>query len=277
MKFVGLIENTAAESSLKAEHGLSVYIETEKHKLLVDTGASEGFLRNAESLHVDLKAVDSLILSHGHYDHGGGILAFARINPEAGIYIRENAFGEFYHVHREGTDYIGLNQSIRKLPQLVWVKGNMVLDEELSLYTQVEPRTLSPEGNKELRELCEGEYVQDKFEHEQYLVISSGGKEALISGCAHKGIVNIMEQVSELRGRAPDLVISGFHTEREAYKEQDIDSIQAVGRELKKYGSMYYTGHCTGEVAYRYLKEILGEQLQYFAGGTILELGLKEE
>lgn len=277
MKFVGLMENTALDPRLEAEHGLSVYVETEKHKLLVDTGASHAFLRNAESLHVDLTAVDSVILSHGHYDHGGGILAFAEINPKAEFYIRENAFREFYHIRSEEAVYIGLDRKIRKLPRVVRVAGNVVLDEELSLYTKVKAGKLWPEGNGELRELRNGEYVQDTFEHEQYLVISSGGKEVLVSGCAHNGIVNIMEQVSALRGRVPDFVISGFRTKREAYGERDIATIQAIGRELKKYKSIFYTGHCTGETAYRYLKEILGEQLQYFAGGAILELGLKEE
>ena len=102
-----------------AEHGLSVYLETGKHKLLVDTGATDAFLRNAEFLGIDLKEVDILILSHGHYDHGGGILTFSKINPRARIYISEDAFAKYYHERERGTDYIGLDPVIRGLPQVV--------------------------------------------------------------------------------------------------------------------------------------------------------------
>ena len=79
MKIVNLIENTEGCSGCASEHGLSFYIETVKHKLLVDTGATDTFIRNAEILGVDLAAVDTVILSHGHYDHGGGLPAFVKI------------------------------------------------------------------------------------------------------------------------------------------------------------------------------------------------------
>ena len=78
MKIQNLVENEQGKNGCLAEHGLSVYLETGKHKLLVDTGATDAFLRNAEFLGIDLKEVDILILSHGHYDHGGGILTVSR-------------------------------------------------------------------------------------------------------------------------------------------------------------------------------------------------------
>ena len=94
MKIQNLVENEQGKNGCLAEHGLSVYLETGKHKLLVDTGATDAFLRNAEFLGIDLKEVDILILSHGHYDHGGGILTFSKINPRARIYIREDALAK---------------------------------------------------------------------------------------------------------------------------------------------------------------------------------------
>ena len=104
MKIQNLVENEQGKNGCLAEHGLSVYLETGKHKLLVDTGATDAFLRNAEFLGIDLKEVDILILSHGHYDHGGGILTFSKINPRARIYIREDAFAKYYHERERGTD-----------------------------------------------------------------------------------------------------------------------------------------------------------------------------
>jgi len=75
-----LVENTALSKNFGSEHGLSLYIEANSHKILFDVGASELFLENAKKLNVDISEVDYLIISHGHYDHGGGLRAFLREN-----------------------------------------------------------------------------------------------------------------------------------------------------------------------------------------------------
>lgn len=76
MKITTLIENAHASGNLISEHGLSLYIETKKHKILFDTGQSNAFILNAEKLNIDLKQVDIVIISHGHYDHIGGLIHF---------------------------------------------------------------------------------------------------------------------------------------------------------------------------------------------------------
>ena len=87
----------------------------------MDTGQSDLFIKNAEKLGVDLTKVDTVVLSHGHYDHGGGILPFAEINPDAKIYVQASAFGEYYSIDSKGQPhYIGLAEGIRELPQIVW-------------------------------------------------------------------------------------------------------------------------------------------------------------
>ena len=120
MKIQNLVENEQREKWLSGRTWISVYLETGKHKLLVDTGATDAFLRNAEFLGIDLKEVDILILSHGHYDHGGGILTFSKINPRARIYIREDAFAKYYHERERGTDYIGLDPEDRGYLRSWW-------------------------------------------------------------------------------------------------------------------------------------------------------------
>ena len=96
MRIVNLIENTEGRSECLYEHGLSFYIETERHKALLDLGQTDNSLRNAESLGVDLKVVDTVVLSHGHYDHSGGIIPFTRINDHAAIYMQSSAGGDYY-------------------------------------------------------------------------------------------------------------------------------------------------------------------------------------
>ena len=91
MRMINLMENTEGDHGCLYEHGLSFYIETLNHKLLIDTGASKSFIENARIRGIDLKDVDLLILSHGHYDHAGGILDFTKINPTAPIYMQRSA------------------------------------------------------------------------------------------------------------------------------------------------------------------------------------------
>ena len=116
MKLYTLMENTTCRPDFDAEHGLSLYIETDRHRLLFDIGQSGTFADNAEKLGVDLAAVDCAVLSHGHYDHGGGLKRFLEINDHAPVYLNRNAFGEYYH----GPDrYIGLDTQLKKSGRLI--------------------------------------------------------------------------------------------------------------------------------------------------------------
>ena len=273
IKIQNLIEDTAANNGCLAEHGLSFYVETLNHKLLVDAGASGKFMENAKILNVNLKQVDTLILSHGHYDHSGGILPFASINPTARIYIHEKAAGDYYSEKPDRTYYAGIDKEIEKLPQTVKIKLDTDIDEELYIFTNVTGRRHWPQGNSRLKKLVNGELVQDEFDHEQYLIINAEGKDILMSGCAHNGILNILDRYIELKGHEPDVIISGFHMMKSAeYTAEEIETIQQTAKELKKYKTKYYTGHCTGEPAFRMMKEVLGEQITHVRSGESLEI-----
>lgn len=114
MRIVTLIENTPGDPRCACEHGLSLYLETHDHRLLMDTGSTGAFADNAEALGIDLTRVDTVVLSHGHYDHAGGLLRFAALNPGAPIYLQAGADGDFYH----GDRYIGIDKAITALPQV---------------------------------------------------------------------------------------------------------------------------------------------------------------
>ena len=136
MEIYTLIENTTC-SDLLSEHGLSFYIETVNHRLLVDSGSSAKFLENAKKLSVDLSKVDLVILSHGHYDHSGGLLAFLEINGHASVLMQEKAVGEFYSDHQTSIDYIGIAPELKKHPRVKKLSGNERIDDELFLFTDV--------------------------------------------------------------------------------------------------------------------------------------------
>lgn len=269
MKIINLVENTEGSAHCGAEHGLSYYIETKKHRILMDTGASDLFMKNAEKLGVDLTKVDILVLSHGHFDHGGGILAFARINPKAAIYVQASAFGGFYADDgEEGYRYIGLDPAIKELPQLVLVSGNLEIDEELSLFSGIGTDCPVPDTNRRLKKKEGEEYKEDDFCHEQCLAVRQDGQLLLFSGCAHHGIMNVLSRYSELYGGEPDYVFSGFHMKkRGGYTVEDVREVIDTASELKRMHTCFYTGHCTGRGPYAVMREIMGSRLHYMHCG----------
>lgn len=254
MKIVTLMENTTCRNDLCFEHGLSLYIETGTHKILFDAGQSAAFADNAEKLGVDLRAVDFAVLSHGHYDHSGGLRKFLEINPNAPVYVSCHAF----EPHYSANGYIGMDQRLRDSGRFVFVS------EEIELEPQITLRQLHvlPMDTAGLQMEENGIRIPDDFRHEQYLMLEEQGKRILISGCSHKGILNIAAAFR------PDVLIGGFHF----MKIEEEEKLEAAAQKLLEYDTVYYTGHCTGQKQYDYLKAIMGEKLHYIAAGTILEL-----
>lgn len=268
VRIQNLIEDTYLNNGCLFEHGLSFYVETLNHKVLVDAGASDKFMENAMKLNIDLKQVDTLILSHGHYDHSGGIVPFIAINPTARIYIHEKAADDYYSEKPDRTYYAGIDKKIAELPQTVTIHEDTRIDEELLIFTNVTGRRYWPQGNRKLKKRVNDQLIQDEFEHEQYLTVYAEGREILMSGCAHNGILNILDRYIELNGHEPDAIISGFHMMKSAeYTAEETETIRQTAKELKKYKTKYYTGHCTGEPAFEIMKEILGEQIRYIRSG----------
>ncbi len=259
MKIITLVENTSEKEECIAEHGLSIYIETQKHKLLLDTGQTDAVVKNAEALGIDLTAVDTVILSHGHYDHSGGILPFSKLNHTAQIVMQRTTA----EPHFNGERYIGIDTDILKLPNIRLLGGDLQLDDELFLFSGITGRRCYPQGNRKLSCLKDGVKTEDDFAHEQCLVITRNGKRWLLSGCAHNGILNILDKYKEHFGADPDYVISGFHMMKRdgdyTYEEKAV--IIQTARELSQMNTVFYSGHCTGTPAFEMMKEIMGDKL----------------
>ena len=278
MRIVNLIENTEGSRGCAYLHGLSFYVETGKHKLLVDLGPSEETLENAKKLGIDMTEVDTVILSHGHYDHSGGIMAFSKVNPRAVIYMQESAKDDYFadEGRNAGDDryrYIGIDKDIATLPQVRMILGDHRIDDELDLFTVKERSHELPFSNKRLLIMKNGEFVRDDFRHEHYLVISDGDRRVLISGCAHNGILSILDAYRKKYGSFPDAVISGFHLMKKIdYKDEERREVENIGKELTGYPTIFYTCHCTGETAYSIMKQVMGEQLRYVHSGDEVDV-----
>lgn len=264
MKITVLMEDTCGENGCCAEHGLSIFVETEKHRIIADTGASPLTLQNAQKLNIPVSSADTVFISHGHYDHTGGLMSLAGTGLDAVIYISPLAFGEFFH----GEKYIGIDGGIKELAGLHLTAEEERADDELLIFSGIRGRRLWPKGNSELTERKNGTDLPDEFCHEQCLAVSENGKTLLISGCAHNGILNILDRYHEVTGAYPDAVISGFHMiKKSEYLPEDIENISETARELAKLPTVFFTGHCTGEEAYGIMKGIMGSSLRRIRSG----------
>ncbi|MDD3350526.1 MAG: MBL fold metallo-hydrolase [Eubacteriales bacterium] len=274
MIITALIENTSNNKDLKAEHGLSLYINQGKRKILFDTGASGAFAENAAQMKIDLSDVELMVLSHGHYDHGGGLKTFLKENSKAKIYLHSNAFGDFYSNKQNGqTSYIGLDPTLLPDNRFVFTRGVMNLEDGAELFSDIEGTEFCPSGNSDLLVKTEEGYRQDDFCHEQNLILRENGKTVLIAGCAHNGIVNILERFREKEGCFPDVVIGGFHLYNRSFDRNESPELVAeIGKYLSATGAKYYTCHCTGTVSYNQLKTLMGEQIDYLSTGSQLTI-----
>ena len=174
-----LIENTSCHSDLVAEHGLSLLIETAAGlRILFDAGATAAFADNAQHMGVDLASVDVAVLSHGHFDHGGGLARFLELNHHAPIWVSPHAFDAHYNANGKN---IGLSPELRLHPQI-----RMLHAEQLELAPGVQLHRASnmptPHGaeGQDMTTVINGERVADDFRHEQYLQIEEKGKRILI-------------------------------------------------------------------------------------------------
>jgi 7,8-dihydropterin-6-yl-methyl-4-(beta-D-ribofuranosyl)aminobenzene 5'-phosphate synthase len=269
-----LSENTSVSEGFKSEHGLSLYIETEKHKLLFDLGASALFAENACKLDVDLAEVDLAVISHGHYDHGGGLRAFLHLNDKAKIFLNRKAFVRHYS-NRPGGEkaYIGLDAGLIQNDRFIFTGDRFVIDDELELFSNVKGMRFYPSGNRDLLMELGTSLQPDDFAHEQNLVIREDGKIVLAAGCAHRGIVNIIDHMVNTRSCLPHHVIGGFHLHNSpAGRHEEPALIRQIGEHLKSTGAKYYTCHCTGIEPFKMLKEIMGDHIQYLATGSQLTI-----
>ena len=255
MKITVLTENTSRCNAIGAEHGLSLFIEACGHKILFDAGQTELFARNAELLGIDLSQVDIAVLSHGHYDHSGGMLHFLALNDTAPIYVSRYAFEPHYN----GEKYIGVDPMLKESDRLILCGETAEIAPGLTLYSCNSRETPYGVDSGGLSMVQDGQLLPDDFRHEQYLLIEEGGKRVLISGCSHKGIHNI---VSWFR---PNVLIGGFHLMKKPIGDELINCAEA----LDQFDTEYYTCHCTGTEQYEAMRRHV-RRLHYLSAGECI-------
>lgn len=264
-----LAENTSLSKDFGCEHGLSLYIEANSHKILFDVGASGLFLENAKKLNVSISDIDYLVISHGHYDHGGGLSTFFKENTKAEAFLHPLAF-EKHHARRlnDTLEDIGLEAELKEHGQIVLTYDRFFINRGIQVFSNIPQNKPIPTSNSGLLVEQRGQMVQDHFAHEQNLIIEENGTMLLVTGCAHNGIVNILEHFQALRGRMPDYVIGGLHLSRPSAGNESSEAIERIGSFLLDTKAKYYTCHCTGIKPYQQLKALMGERIDYLSAGA---------
>lgn len=259
MKITVLMENSALPG-FACEHGLSLYVECGVNHILFDAGQTAAFAHNAAKLGIDLRRVDFAVLSHGHYDHGGGLPRFLEENGSAPVYLRPDAFDPHYN---GSSKYIGLDESLRQSDRLRFVSGKHALGEGITLHSGADlttPFGIRPFGLTVRRN---GTLLPETFGHEQYLIMEENGKRICFSGCSHRGVLNIVRRFQ------PDVLIGGFHFSRLDPAGEDLRRAAEV---LLEGDTVYYTGHCTGQAQFDALKAMMGHRLHAIHAGMVFEI-----
>ncbi len=269
MKITVLNENHVNKRGLFAEHGLSLLLEQEEEKWLFDTGQSDVYLKNAKTLKQSLETLQGIILSHGHYDHCGGLEYFDKKMPK--VYIRKEALYQKMSGDREKNTFRDIGIPWKKemfsrefifTEEMQKIRKNWFLLGKIPKYPGLEEE---PEGFwYRVRE----EIQKDTMEDEQFLVIQTEKGLVLIIGCAHMGILNCIQHVkTKFPGKKIRGIFAGMHM-RNATEEKIDWTIQKLKEEKLEF---LIGAHCTGQKAIGKMAEMLGECFQFCEVGKIFE------
>lgn len=257
-----LVENHVSKSDLLAEHGLSFMIEHPQGNILFDVGQSDVFAKNAKKMGFDISKVDQLVISHGHYDHLGGLPHFIENNNAAPIFLKNETLTPKFHNEK----YIGVSKHINvKNPRFQFVSEPTEIAQNIYLMPKVE--NYFPLDLNRKNFFVEG-HKQDVFNDEMFLVFDDGEELTVLSGCSHNGITNMLETATIYFNKPIVRVIGGFHLKNASFK-----TIEHVGNYFnEKNVSQINTCHCTGLTGFNQLSKHCTGQVNYNEVSSVIEI-----
>lgn len=262
-----LVENTQGEHlALLNEHGISFCIEKDGHKLLFDTGQSDAFLYNADQMKIDLTDLEYVVLSHGHYDHSGGLIHLMEMTSSFNLVLGKGFFIEKFAYRNNSYEFLGNNFNEDFLTDND-INYRFVEDDVTELVPGVYVITNFPRKheneviNPRFKILKDGKFEQDLFKDEVLVTIDTPKGLVVILGCSHPGMRNMLDAVKSLLNKPIYAVLGGTHLV-EAQGEMFDMSIDYLNNEgIEVVG----VSHCTGQQA---MKALSSSNDRYFHNRT---------
>jgi 7,8-dihydropterin-6-yl-methyl-4-(beta-D-ribofuranosyl)aminobenzene 5'-phosphate synthase len=232
------------------------------------------FVENATALGINIKSVDLAVLSHGHYDHGGGLRRSLAANSKAFVYVGKGADADQYGKLFGFKKYVGLEKEIFRLyrDRIRFLDETTELRRNVFAIIPIRESYAPPKGNRFLFRRQESTLSLDGFSHELAPAVETDGGIVVFTGCSHHGVLNILASVKDALPGSITAVFRGFHLISLPLSwtlSERRESVRALGEELlQSQVEKFCTSHCTGSKGYRILKEIMGETLGYFSAGS---------
>ena len=256
-----------------AEHGLSIFLETDNGNYLLDTGAGKTIINNALVLQIDLKTIKAVILSHNHYDHTGGMVPVLDLRGTVDVYAHPDLFKETYSIRGGKTRYIGVPYP----PALLEAKGAKFsfgrkfrqIAPGMWLTGEVPHKTAFEKGDIDLVLKSGTEYVKDDILDDQSVVFETEKGLFVVLGCCHSGIINTLSYILEKLGRRQiHSVIGGTHLGpvSDEQREKSIAALKAF--DIERLG----VSHCTGQKTACRLAAEFGDRFFFCNVGTVVEV-----
>lgn len=276
MKITVLVENTGP-SELKIEHGLSLYIEFNDKKYLLDAGPSDSFFKNAHALSIDLGRVDKAVLSHGHYDHGDGFMVFLNQYKDKVVYGAKNIFDDYYSGSGGSVHYIGLSSKLKQMKnRFNTISKDTKIDEKIYLILDDVSNTKKIGVQKKLYKKVDDVLQPDNFNHELSLVFDTPKGLVICNSCSHAGLESIVDNIKKRLNKPVYAYVGGLHMkstknhiETSSFTEEQIQNLCIF---IKKNIQYVLTGHCTGNVSYDLLKKYLKDRIDFLTTGKTIEI-----
>ncbi len=264
-----LVDNNAEKSALKTEHGFSCYCRTESSSFIFDTGQTSAVVHNAAKLAVDLSQLESAIISHGHYDHTGGLADVLHLAPRARLFLHPKAIEKkFRPLKQGGSKYLGTNSDVLdaiQSAQAAFVTAPVQIENGVFITGPV-PRTNNFEdtgGDFYLDEKC---VKHDPLIDDMSIYARTKAGIVILTGCCHSGIVNTTEYIKKLCPQEKIIaIIGGLHllNADDDRLARTLDYIRSLEP------AIVAPCHCTGENAISMFKKSLPGSYRPTAAGTV--------